>query len=268
MELLSNVSWSRQIPARFQRLHGYDIRPWLPLIMFGNNNINIQSGNPGAIRVTLDSPDKGAGYVNDYRIALAEGYQEYLSALVNWTHSLNVTFSSQVSYNLPLDMEASIPFVDVPECESLQFEDNVDGYRQFSATAYLAGRNVISIEIGAVFGLAYEYTIPDLLFSVNRALAGGVNRFVIHGQSYSGNYTATTWPGFTAFRYLVSDLYSDKQPSWNHGLQAAMDYMSRMSWVQQQGMGKLDLAFYNRQPATDPTVHTLYTDSDLNDAGE
>ena len=268
MELLSNVSWSRSLPERFQQIHGYDIRPYLPLIIFGNNNINLESGNPGAYRVTLDSPDQGAGYVNDYRIALTAGYQEYLSTLVNWTHSLNVSFSSQVSYNLPMDMEASIPFVDIPECESLQFEDNVDGYRQFTATAGLAGQNVVSVEMGAVFGLAYAYTLPDLLFSVNRALAGGVNRFVLHGQSYTGNYTATTWPGYTAFGYLVSELYSDKQPSWDHGLGDVLNYIARMSWTQRQGVGKLDLAFFNRQSATDPTVHTLYTNDDLTSDGE
>jgi len=267
MELLSNVSWSRSLPARFRKIHGYEIRPYLPLILFGNNNVNLQQLAPGRFQVLLDTEDAGAGYVNDYRTALANGYQEYLSTLVNWTHEQNVTFSSQVSYNLPMDMESSIPYVDIPECESLQFGDSVDGYRQFSATAYLAEKNIVSIEIGAVFGLAYAYTLPDLLFSANRAFAGGVNRLVIHGQAYTGNYTATTWPGFTAFGYLVSEIYSDKQPSWNHGLQDALGYISRTQWVQRQGIGKLDIAMLNLQSATDPVVHTLYTGNDLTDDG-
>ena len=153
MEILSNISWSKSLPDRFQAINGYDIRPYLPLIVFGNNNINIQGGNPGAYRVRLNNENGGMGYINDYRVALASGYQEYLTALVDWTQSaLNLTFSSQVSYNMPMDMESSIPYVDIPECESLQFRDSVDGYRQFSATAYLAGRNVVSIELGAVFG--------------------------------------------------------------------------------------------------------------------
>lgn len=29
---------------------------------------------------------------------------------------------------------------------------------------------------------------PDVPFSVNRAVAGGVNQVVLHGQSYNGNY--------------------------------------------------------------------------------
>ncbi|KAJ0382930.1 hypothetical protein COL922a_011526 [Colletotrichum nupharicola] len=210
-----------------------------------------------------DTYDKGQGYVNDYRAALADGYQEYVTTLANWAHSLGLGLSSRVSYNLPMDMEASIPFVDAPECESLQFHDNLDGYRQFSGPASLARKTVISKELGAVFGSAYRFTTPDLLFAMNRAVAEGVNQFVIHGQSYSGNYPQTTWPGYTAFRYYVSDLYSPKRPDWDHGLQAGLDYMGRVQHIQQTGVPRIDIAFYNKQTATDPNMGTLYTSDDL-----
>ncbi|KAI8311732.1 hypothetical protein K4K61_011652 [Colletotrichum sp. SAR11_59] len=218
---------------------------------------------PGHTRCFLDYYDKGQGYINDYRAALADGYQEYVTTLANWTHSLGLSLSSQVSYNLPMDMEASIPFVDASECESLQFHDNLDGYRQFSGPANLARKTVISNELGAVFGSAYRFTIPDLLFAMNRAVAGGVNQFVIHGQSYSGNYPQTTWPGYTAFRYYVSDLYSPKRPDWDHGLQAGLDHMGRVQHIQQTGVPRTDVAFYNKQTATDPNMGTLYTSDDL-----
>jgi len=149
---------------------GYDLEPYLPLIVFGNNNINIQSAQPGTIQSVLDTEDQGSGYINDYRLALTAGYQEYLKVLKNWTNvDLNMQYSSQTSYNLPMDAEASIPYDDIPECESLQFRDNVDSYRQFAGVGYLTGRNVISIELGAVFGSAFTYTLNDLLFAMNRA---------------------------------------------------------------------------------------------------
>ncbi|KAI8317095.1 hypothetical protein K4K59_011003 [Colletotrichum sp. SAR11_240] len=263
MEILSNTSWTRTLPERFEKLFGYDLRPYLPLIIFNNNNINLQNDAPGHTRCFLDTHDKGQGYVNDYRAALAGGYQEYVTTLANWTHSLGLGLSAQVSYNLPMDMEASIPFVDAPECESLQFHDNLDGYRQFSGPANLARKTVISNELGAVFGSAYRFTIPDLLFAMNRAVAGGVNQLVIHGQSYSGNYPQTTWPGYTAFRYYVSDLYSPKRPDWDHGLQAGLDHMGRVQHIQQTGVPRTDVAFYNKQTATDPNMGTLYTSDDL-----
>lgn len=267
MEIRSNVSWARSLPTRFQSMFGYDLRAYLPLIMFGNNNINIQDDSPGRIRCTLNTPDNGQGYVNDYRAALAAGYQEYLATLSQWLQSLGVKLSSQPSYNLPMDMEESIPYVDVPESESLQWHDNVDGYRQFSGAANLARKKVLSNELGAVFGRAYSFAIPELLFAMNRAASGGINQFVIHGQSYSGNYPQTTWPGYTAFIYYVSDLYSPKRPDWNNGLQAALDYVARVQRVQQKGTPRTDIAFYNKQSVTDPNMGTIYKFSDLIDGG-
>ncbi|KAK1545886.1 hypothetical protein CPAR01_03388 [Colletotrichum paranaense] len=268
IEIPSNVSWTRSLPTRFQGMFAYDLKPYLPLIMFSNNNINLQSTSPGTTRCTLDRLDQGKGYVNDYREALAAGYQEYLATLSQWLQSLEVKgLSSQPSYNLPMDMEASIPFVDAPECESLQGHDNIDGYRQFSGPANLARKKIVSIELGAVFGKAYSYTIPELLFAANRAVAGGVNQFVIHGQSYTGNYPQTTWPGYTAFIFYVSDLYSPKRPDWKYGLQAALSYMSRLQHIQQQGVPRADIAFYNKQSATDPNFGTVYAPTDLIDEG-
>lgn len=128
------------------------------------------------------------------------------------------------------------------------------GHRQFSGAAKLARKNVLSNELGAVFGRAYSFGTPELLFAMNRAVSGGVNQFVIHKQSYSGNYPQTTWPGYTAFNYYVSDLYSAKRPNWDNGLQAALDYMARVQDVQQEGTLRTDIAFYNNQSATDTNM--------------
>jgi len=86
-----------------------------------------------------------------------------------------------------------------PSAKVWAFADEIDWYRQFSRPANLAGKRVISNELGAVQNAAYRYLLSSLVFSANRGLAGGVNQYVIHGQSYTGNYYATSWPGCTAF---------------------------------------------------------------------
>jgi hypothetical protein len=144
----------------------------------------------------------------------------------------------------------------------------VDAYRQFSGSAYLADKPVVSVELGAVFGLAYQYTLNDLVFAINRCASGGVNAYIIHGQTYTGNYFNTTWPGYTSFGYHVSDMYSEKRPDWSHGMRGALDYISRIEWSQQQGTPRIDVAMYNRQSATNPVPNTLYLQNDLLDAGE
>ncbi|RYP50580.1 hypothetical protein DL768_003925 [Monosporascus sp. mg162] len=262
VEITSNVSWSRSLPARFEKAFGYNLKPYLPLLTFQQNNLLIQAVDPGPFLCFLDSPDKGAGYVNDFRAALALGYRDYLDALTKWSHRvLRKQVSVQLAYGLPIDMQASIPAVDTPECESLTFRDSIDSYRQFSGPAYLVGKRVVSNELGAVGGFGYRYLIPDLLFSANRGFAGGVNQYVIHGQTYTGNWTGTSWPGHTPFNYLVSELWSWKQPAWDHGLREALDYMARMQYQLQIGIPKLDVAIYNKESAT--TFRTVYSSNDL-----
>jgi hypothetical protein len=120
--------------------------------------------------------------VNDFRGALVGGYRNYLQELSSWINSkLNLQMSAQVSYNLPMDMEANIPFVNAPECENLQFSSNIDGYRQFAGPANLAGKRVISNEMGAMMLEAYNLHHSELLSFINRAVAGGVNQVVLHG---------------------------------------------------------------------------------------
>lgn len=253
IELTSTISWTPSLPGIFYEKYGYDVKRYLPLIMFGNNNIIIQKNAPGSIQCLLDSSEQGAGYVNDFRGALAEGYKGYISHLTSWTRtSLNLQMSAQVSYNLPMDMGALIPFVSAPECESLGFE-NINAYRHFSGPANLAGKRVISNEMGAVKDKAYQYLLSDLLLSVNKALAGGVNQFVLHGQSFTGNYYETTWPGYTAFLYLFSELYSNKQPSWDNGFSEVLNYIARAQYTQQIGIPKTDVAIYHKDSATDIT---------------
>jgi hypothetical protein len=165
-----------------------------------------------------------------------------------------------------MDMQASIPDVDVPECESLTFLDLIDSYRQFVGPANFAEKRVISNELGAVRGSAFRYHLPELLFSANRGFAAGVNQYVIHGQSYSGNYHQTTWPGHVPFNYLFSEAWSPRQPVWKHGFEETLNYMARVEHLQQSGVPKVDVAIYNKQSAT--TIRTVYSSSDLTDRGE
>jgi hypothetical protein len=268
IENKANMSWTPSLPRRFQQKHGYSLLKYLPLMMFGQSNVNIQATQPGPYQCILDTEDGGAGYINDFRDTLTDLYSDYVLALRNWTQdTLALQLSVQPAYNLPMDMEAVIPDVPVPECESLQFADNVDGYRQFSGPANLAHRRIISNEVGAYMGETYRLTVARLLFSINRAFSGGVNQFVVHGQPYSGDYYNTTWPGYTAFSYSTSENWSPKFPVWDHGLRDAMDYIARTQFIQRTGVPKIDVVIFNKASATNPNFPTLYPASDLVDEG-
>ncbi|KAH7233001.1 hypothetical protein BKA59DRAFT_407778 [Fusarium tricinctum] len=165
------------------------------------------------------------------------------------------------AYGSNMDMLAAVPIVDAPECESLSFHDNIDSYRAFAGPARLAGRRVVSNEMGGVRGGGFQYHLPELIFSANRAFSGGVNQNVFHGQPYSGRYFNTTWPGYTPFRYLFSEPWSTKMPAWHHGLGDVMNYTARVQYILQRSVAKADVVIYNKESAT--TIRTIYEADDL-----
>ena len=67
MELTYNVSWSKSIPQRFQKIIGYSLKPYLPLLTFKQNTLGVQGASPGPYKCTLDTEDEGIGYINDFR---------------------------------------------------------------------------------------------------------------------------------------------------------------------------------------------------------
>ncbi|KAJ6186560.1 hypothetical protein N7519_007861 [Penicillium mononematosum] len=240
MEFTSNISWTPKLLDAFYDKFGYSLAKYLPLVMFGQNNIMAQPRTSGLVKAVFKNRQTSDKYINDYRSVLADGYGSYLTALREWLNQdLGLEYSTQVSYNLALDALTNIPLLDAPECESLQWKDKIDGYRQFA----------------------------ELLQRVNKAFAGGVNRVMLHGQPYSGDYYGTTWPGSTPFQYLFAGMHFPKQPSWMHGFDEAMGYISRMQFILRQGIPKFDVAFVNKDSATDPNWATKYGRDDLVDAG-
>lgn len=239
----------------------YAMTPY-PMLLSGNEGY--QTGNQGPIQFISDGNDQGAGFVADYRSTMTGLLMEYLEYLNKWTHeTLGLKSSQQVGYNLPVDMLEAIPSVDIPETETLSFSNLIDGFRQFSGPANLAGKNVISIELGANFGQAYYQTWTELVQEAKHAFVAGVNQLVIHGATYSHTYDNTTWPGFTSFNYSFAAQHSRHQPGWDVGYKQAMDYLARCQFILQEGYAKVDLVFWDKQTAQDAYPGMLYEPTDL-----
>lgn len=235
-------------------------------LLAGNEGFQAQAGGP--ITFVTDAPDQGAGVVADFRSTLTSGLEAYLGYLTQWSNSyLGLEFSQQVGYNLPVDMLAAIPSVNAPECETLSFDNLIDGFRQFCGPANLAGEPIISIELGAQVLQTYWQSWTVLLSMAKRAFVAGVNEVVIHGATYSHAYANTTWPGFTSFNYLFSAQHSRHQPAWDVGYTEANNYLARVEFILQSGTPKVDLVFWDKQTAQSAYPGILYEPTDLAEAG-
>ncbi|OTA58863.1 hypothetical protein K449DRAFT_436352 [Hypoxylon sp. EC38] len=261
VEIPSYTYWTPALPQLFEHEHNYSITKYLPLLA-GNEGYISTPGGP--VQFITDSNDTDAGVIADFRSTLSNGLSSYLRNLTSWTKKfLGLQFSQQVGYNLPVDMLQLIPDVDAPETETLGFSNKIDGFRQFCGPANLAGKSVISIELGADIIRTYIQTWSDILSEANRAFVAGVNQMSIHGATYSHKYANTTWPGYTSFQYLFSGQHSRHQPAWDVGYKQANDYLARVQFVLQSGSPKVDIAFWDKQTAQNSSIPSLYQSDDL-----
>ncbi|OJD30258.1 uncharacterized protein BKCO1_630007 [Diplodia corticola] len=263
MEMVSSLWWTPSLPSRFSGARGYAITSCLPFLIVPDNSWNSAIVPYGEGFQSAENKTFGQKCSEDYRTTLSEGYNDYLTELVNWSNERGLSYSAQPAYNLPLEMLNNIPVLNIPEGESLAFSDVVDTYRQFSGPAHLAGMSVISSECGAVSGGPYSQSLPDLLWSVRRGLSAGISMHVLHGFAYSGRYTNTTWPSFTTFFYMYSDMWNSNQPSWIH-INDSIQYIARNQYML-QGHPSVDLAFHMDSAPWKPEEY--YTDTNLESLG-
>ena len=107
MEMQSAVFWTPSLMKRFKQNRGYDLTRYLPLLFDISNTWGATLPAYNETWIYGSNSTLKAAVLADYRATLTEGYQEYLSHLVNWSHGLGVQYSSQPGYNIPVDMVCS-----------------------------------------------------------------------------------------------------------------------------------------------------------------
>ncbi|KAG5793102.1 hypothetical protein H9Q69_007840 [Fusarium xylarioides] len=221
MEIQASLYWSPGFPDRFKAKRGYNVIKYLPLLFHKSTSFTAAQA-PYNTTFYLDgtADDGQSKYLQDYRLTLNEGYQEYLQTFEDWAKSLGLSHSCKVGYNIPFDILADVPIVSTPELESLAFK-TLDQMSQFVGPVHLGRRNIISTEIGAVAQGAYSLTIPSLVSLFHDAFSGGVNAMMIHGMTAMEPEAA----GVEVYG-RDDELYCEKPV------------------VLQQGVAKKDLAFY------------------------
>ena len=251
LHLQGYTLWTEQVLSEFERRRGYSLRPFLPVLYIPYLNDffhGLRSEPPGA-DLTIETPaafeladGEGQRIRNDYYQVLSELYTErHLQPLRSWFNRQGLRYRVQTSYGQSLEGTAAAASVDVPETESFQLNDMVDGYRVQAAVAHLTGQRIFSTECCAVMGSAHALGWLQTLRHIDRNYAGGVNQAVLHGYSYLYAPNAK-WPGWFTFGQLFSENYG-RQPTWRHARDFT-DYLAREQLVLRQGVAKVDVAIY------------------------
>ncbi|KAJ7288204.1 hypothetical protein C8J57DRAFT_509249 [Mycena rebaudengoi] len=246
MEFVGQLFWTEELPRRFKERHGYEINKTLPAMHSIPAKPPAEPFQIPQLNQTFDFGNTigWTKFFEDYQDTMTSLYVDYMTTFREWSHTIGFQFSNQPAYNFNLDVAASAAIPDAPEIESLGVP-TIDQARQLSGGVHLGSRTIFSSETGARFGVSYALRMSELLVDALTQYSGGVNMVVLHGFSYSGTYPNTTWPGFTTFGYLFSDMHGPRMPAWD-SYKEYLSFLKRTQYVLQSGTPKVDIAIYRK----------------------
>ncbi|WP_182525357.1 glycosyl hydrolase [Nocardioides dongkuii] len=231
--------WTPRMLAEFRTRAGYDLLPYLPVVVEAHEKYLFTFDAATTTRVR-----------DDFNQVLSDLYRDHhLLPLQRFARSLGMGLRVQ-PYGLETDTVEHSALLDVPETESLGFK-NLDDYRVMAGGRDLAGHTILSCEAACYNGAAYNTTWDRALQTLNSIFAAGVNQCVLHGFAYA-DAPGVTWPGFAAFSPYYDgaigygEAWGPRTPQWRHMPDVA-GYLARTQLVLQTGAPKYDIVFLRQK---------------------
>ncbi len=207
--------WGYNFKQEFADRMGYDITPYLPLIVADSG---AQSGS--AVKNYDYEPASDEDLISaekirtDYYEVMTDMYIEnVLEPLQSWLHTLNMSLRAEPSYGFNFEISEPAAYLDDVETETFAQNGEIDLYRAMLGSANMYGR-LFSCETGAVFGRNYTFNMDDWTECVYSQFVNGINRVVFHGYSgIEGSEDATYWPGHEGMYAIFSERFNSRQPA-------------------------------------------------------
>ncbi len=227
----SNSNWTPAILADFKRLRGYDPVPWLPALA----------------GYVVESPERSNAFLWDWRrtiqLLLKINHYDQLTGVLHGIGMIRYGEAHEELFatmgdGMEMKQSADIPMgamwqVNKPgEIEPVYFND----LQESASVAHIYGQNIAASESltgGPPFGSAPW----DLKPTADAIFLAGVNRIVIHTSTHQ---PVSKGPGMT----LGVGQYFTRNETWAEQAKPWVDYLSRSSYMLQQGRGASDIAVF------------------------
>ncbi|SFP91742.1 F5/8 type C domain-containing protein [Parafilimonas terrae] len=232
-------NWTANLPAEFQKRRGYSIMPWLPVIT-------------GEIVESAEASEK---FLFDFRKTLSEMVAEYhYDALTKILAARGMKRYSESHENgrafiadgMDVKRTAAVPMSALwtpnPFINQNDQTAHTIDIRESASVAHIFGQNLVAAESLTALGIggtAWSYYPGNLKPSVDLELASGLNRFVIHCSVHQPVDDKIPGLGLGPFGqwYTRHETWAEQATAWNA-------YLSRSSYLLQQGKFVADIVYY------------------------
>jgi hypothetical protein len=227
------ANWTPTLRTEFQKRHGYDLLPWLPVLA-------------GRIVNSREASDR---FLFDYRktlgdLAIDNHYRLFRDNAHK--HGLEIHPESGGPHAVPIDAQRCLGWDDVPMSEFWAWswthrigDENRFFIKQPASAAHTYGHNITQDEGFTTIGPHWQEKIWDNLKpSFDQALCEGMNRLVWHAFVCSPDET-----GIPGQQYFAGTHLNPKVTWWEKSA-PFFSYIDRCQFLLQQGHFSADVLFY------------------------
>ena len=227
-------NWTDSILKEFQERRGYDPHPWLPALT-------------GVVIKSTADTDR---FLWDFRRTISQLLAEnHYGEIADDLHSHGMKYYGEaLEYHRPSlgdDMEMRSK-TDVPMGAMWTYAgspgpdiDYVSDLRGAASVAHIYGQNLVGAESMTSRGPAWSFSPNTLKKVADLEFALGVNRFEIHESTHQP--VADMAPGLTLGPY---GLWFNRNQTWAEDAGPWVTYLSRCSYLLQQGHYYADVAYF------------------------
>jgi hypothetical protein len=241
-------NWTDDMPAEFAYRRGYSLRRWLPALT-------------GRIIGSAEATDQ---FLWDFRRTLGElliqNHYEQLTASLHARGMTHYGESHEASRMFIGDGMDAKHTVDVPMGSMwapgfpIRSQETCDAdIRESASVAHIYGQNLVAAETLTAFGtpgVAYAFSPENLKPTADRALADGLNLFVLHTSVHQPQIDRP--PGITLGPF---GQWFTRYETWAEQAGPWVQYLARSSYLLQQGHFVADIVYYYGQ---DSNITALY----------
>jgi hypothetical protein len=232
-------NWTANLPEEFQKRRGYNIIPWLPVLTGQVVKSAVASEQfLFDFRKTLSEMVSEYHYDGLTKILAAHGMKRYSES--------HESGRAMIADGMEVKRTAAVPMSALwtPNLfinQNDQTSHTVD-IRESASVAHIYGQNLVAAESLTALGIggtAWSYYPENLKPSVDLELASGLNRFVIHCSPHQPLDDKIPGLGLGPFGqwYTRHETWAEQAKVWN-------DYLSRSSYLLQQGKFVADIVYY------------------------
>ena len=231
-------NWTSNLMQEFQKRRGYSMIRWMPVL----------TGH------VVKSAEASEQFLFDYRKTLSEILAEYhYDALTNILAQYGMKRYSEshedgramIADGMEVKRKAAVPM------SAMWTPSSMNGFSQVkylsdilesASTAHIYGQNLVAAESFTAFGLggsAWSYCPENLKPTADLELASGLNRFVIHCSVHQPTDDKIPDLGLGPFGQWFT-----RHETWAEQAKAWTAYLSRSSYLLQQGKFIADVVYY------------------------